>query len=599
MIGQQLANYRILEKLGEGGMGVVYKAIDLNLDRVVALKLLSSDLAAYPELTERFKSEARLQATLSHPNVALLYTFFFWEGSPAIVMEFIEGETFQRMIRDRGSLPPSDVVPLFKQALMGVGAAHRRGIVHRDIKPANIMLSRNGLVKVMDFGIAKAVGGAGAGLTRTNTAMGTSWYMSPEQVLNRQVDARSDIYSLGVTLYEMLCGQVPFHATSEFEIQRAHVNTVPAPPSVHCPNIPPHLVAAVSRALEKDPDARFQSVEEFSVALGAISFETSAPAPAVVRTPTPVPTPRTPVPIPRTPAPVSSAGITPQPPPVDVQPKTPPPLPVFTPKVSNRRWVPPAVISGVVVAILCVGGLMYSNSAAQERERAREEAVLTEQRAEQQRQAVADQERRNREAAEDQRNTEALKERIREEGGGESGQTTPSSPAANEPSRTSTPDSQEAQATDLSNALGGATVPAPNPTSPAPNRSRPAPNNGPTNSGQADRTPAGSVAGLWKGTYVCMQGQNSAEMLISARPAGVVTALLAFRVPNAKPGSYLMAGGFDQSTGQINLHFTRWINHPLNYFPANLTGIADLRQGVIRGQVVGPGCGNFELWRNR
>jgi serine/threonine protein kinase len=265
VIGREIAHYRILDKLGEGGMGIVYKAVDVNLDRIVALKLLTSDLGNNPELESRFRSEAKMQATLNNPNIAMLYAFLVWEGRAVMVMEYIEGETFQQLIARRGPIPSDVAVPLFKQALLGIGAAHRRGIVHRDIKPANIMLNREGLVKVMDFGIAKVLGVTGA--TRTNVQMGTVWYMAPEQVLNRPIDARTDIYALGITLYEMLSGIVPFSADSEYEVLTAHVQQEPPPPTIHYPHIPPAVEAAVMRALSKDPNRRFASTAEFGMAL--------------------------------------------------------------------------------------------------------------------------------------------------------------------------------------------------------------------------------------------------------------------------------------------------------------------------------------------
>src|SRR6202161_1965802 len=201
MIGAEIGNYRILEKLGEGGMGVVYKALDTSLDRMVAMKVLSADLSRNPELVERFRAEARAQANLNHTNLATLYAFLIYEGNAYMVMEYIEGETFESMIRRRGPIPENDSLPLFKQALLGIGYAHRAGIIHRDIKPSNIMLNKYGIVKVMDFGIAKVIGARS--MTRTGTQMGTVAYMSPEQIQNRPVDIRTDIYALGITLYEM------------------------------------------------------------------------------------------------------------------------------------------------------------------------------------------------------------------------------------------------------------------------------------------------------------------------------------------------------------------------------------------------------------
>jgi len=310
MIGTQVGNYRIVEKIGEGGMGVVYKAVEVSLDRAVAVKVLSPDLAGDQALIERFRSEARAQANLNHPNIATLYTFLTTSETSMMVMEFLEGETFDQLIRRRGLLPQEQAVPIFKQALLGIGFAHRQGIIHRDIKPSNIMLTKSGMVKVMDFGIAKVLGGQR--LTQTGSRMGTVYYMSPEQIRNRPVDIRSDIYALGVTLYEMLTAHLPFESDSDFEIMSAHVNAPPPRPTLHYPYIPPGIEQAVLKALEKDPNARFQTVEEFGAALehpegGVVQAPQQAmataagAAPAVVDTrphlatppPTPAPVPPT------------------------------------------------------------------------------------------------------------------------------------------------------------------------------------------------------------------------------------------------------------------------------------------------------------------
>jgi serine/threonine-protein kinase len=265
VIGTQIASYRILEKLGEGGMGTVYKAVDTALDRMVAVKVLSTDLAGNAELVERFRTEAKAQANLNHTNLATLYAFVIQDGRAAMVMEFVDGETFEQMILRQGALPAAEALPLFKQALLGIGYAHRAGIVHRDIKPSNLMVNRMGIVKVMDFGIAKVMGARG--ITRTGVQMGTGWYMSPEQVLNRPVDIRSDIYSLGVTLYQMITAHVPFDGPSDYQIMTDQVNTPPPVPTSFSPGIPKGVENAVLKSLEKNPDARFQTVEEFGAAL--------------------------------------------------------------------------------------------------------------------------------------------------------------------------------------------------------------------------------------------------------------------------------------------------------------------------------------------
>jgi serine/threonine protein kinase len=171
MIGTEIGSYRILEQIGQGGMGVVYKAVDTGLDRFVAMKVLNPDLSRNPELVSRFRAEAKAQANLNHTNLATLYAFLVQDGTAVMVMEYVDGETFAQMIRRRGPIPEQEAVPLFRQALLGIGYAHRAGILHRDIKPSNLMLNKNGLVKVMDFGIAKVMGVQG--MTRTGTQLGT------------------------------------------------------------------------------------------------------------------------------------------------------------------------------------------------------------------------------------------------------------------------------------------------------------------------------------------------------------------------------------------------------------------------------------------
>ena len=275
MIGELVDHYRVLELVGRGAMGVVYKALDVNLDRTVAIKVMSAEARGDPDFVERFRQEARLQGALNHPNVALLFDYFVHDGTPVAVMEFIDGESLAQLIRRRGPIPAHESIPIFKQALRGVTAAHRAGIIHRDLKPANLMIAKDDIVKVMDFGIAKRQGATGA--TKVSTSIGTSLYVAPEQILGRAVDYRTDVYALGITLYELLSGQPPFNprGKSEYMVLNAHVNDLPEPPTVHCRNIPQPLVDVVMRALAKEPGARFQSAEEFMRALPDL------PAPAV------------------------------------------------------------------------------------------------------------------------------------------------------------------------------------------------------------------------------------------------------------------------------------------------------------------------------
>jgi len=292
MIGELIDHYRVLELLGRGAMGVVYKALDENLDRPVALKVMSAEARNDSDFVERFRQEARLQGALNHANVAVLFDYFVHDGAPVAVMEFIDGESLQQLIRRRGPVPANETMAIFEQALRGVAAAHRAGIIHRDLKPSNLMLTRDGIVKVMDFGIAKRQGTTGA--TQFSTSIGTSLYMAPEQILGRPVDCRTDVYALGITLYELLTGQPPFNprGKAEYLVLNAHVNELPEPPTVHCRDIPQPLVDAVMRALAKDPDERFQSADDFLRALAEVRAPaTRAPDARAVDPPARQPTP--------------------------------------------------------------------------------------------------------------------------------------------------------------------------------------------------------------------------------------------------------------------------------------------------------------------
>ena len=286
MIGELIDHYRVVELIGRGAMGVVYKGLDVNLDRAVAIKVMSVEARNDPDFVERFRQEARLQGALNHPNVALLFDYFVHDGAPVAVMEFIDGESLEELIRRRGAIPAREAIPIFKQALRGVAAAHRAGIVHRDLKPSNLMVTRDGIVKVMDFGIAKRQGVTGA--TKASTSIGSPLYMAPEQILGRAVDCRTDVYGLGITLYELLSGQRPFNSRgkAEYLVLDAHVNDTPEPPTVYRYGIPQPIVDAVMRALAKDPDARFQSADEFMDALPDQPAANAAPVARVNPQPT-------------------------------------------------------------------------------------------------------------------------------------------------------------------------------------------------------------------------------------------------------------------------------------------------------------------------
>jgi serine/threonine-protein kinase len=258
---QQIGQYRILSELGAGGMGVVYRAMDLLLEREVAIKRLRSEYASSPSVLERFRKEAQLQAKLNHPNIAQLYTLIQDGDSLCIVMEFIDGA----VLRNFMPMPWQSAVPVALQILEALDYAHRRGVLHRDIKPENIVIDREGTVKVMDFGIAHALGAAR--LTRERVVIGTLEYMPPERILNREMDQRSDLYSVGVLLFEMLCGRLPFSSDSEYELLRAQVEAAPPPVGQFVAGIPEFVAEAVRRALEKDPGNRYPSCGDMATVL--------------------------------------------------------------------------------------------------------------------------------------------------------------------------------------------------------------------------------------------------------------------------------------------------------------------------------------------
>jgi serine/threonine protein kinase len=265
MLNYTIGNYQIQTLIGEGGMGTVFKGLDLMLEREVAIKVLRPELARQPQLVERFRSEAITLARVNHPYVATLHTLLRHGEDFLMVMEFVRGETLEAIIRRQGALTVSQSLRLFGQVLEGIAHAHQLGIVHRDLKPANLMLTENGAIKVMDFGIARLLGSARQ--TRTGRIVGTLEYMSPEQVRGQETDARSDIYSLGIVLYEMLTGRAPFRSDSEYEVMHAHLEVPPPPPRRFAHHISPLIEQIILRALAKDPAERFQSALDFHAAL--------------------------------------------------------------------------------------------------------------------------------------------------------------------------------------------------------------------------------------------------------------------------------------------------------------------------------------------
>lgn len=266
MIGNILGNYRITQKIGQGGVGEVWKAVDLSLDREVALKILRPELAAQDGVVARFRTEALALARLNHPNVATIHGFHTERGTPFIVMEYIPGQTLHVIVRGFGPMQSVRALPLFFHVLDAIEHAHDNGIVHRDLKASNVMLSHLGAVKMLDFGIARVVGSMQ--LTQGPRSLGTPAWMAPEQVRGEEADVRTDVYALGLLLYWLVTARLPFETDNQYELQRAHVEDAPPPPRHFAPNLPEAIEESILRALAKERTKRFANVAEMRVALG-------------------------------------------------------------------------------------------------------------------------------------------------------------------------------------------------------------------------------------------------------------------------------------------------------------------------------------------
>jgi len=279
MIGKTLGHYKLLEELGHGGMGTVYKARDLALDRIVVVKVLSPDLMADPEARRRFWREARLASALDHPNICTIYGIEEADGYSFIVMQYVEGKTLKRLIGGR-PLRLESLLSIALQAADALATAHARGIIHRDIKSANIMVTERGQVKILDFGLAKLIERARgmetaptAELTQAGATLGTPSYMSPEQARGERADHRSDIFSFGIVLYEMATGRVPFKGESRVETMHAVIHEPARPVRELNPKIPPALAALIARAIAKDPNDRYQAMAELLADLRQVAVE--------------------------------------------------------------------------------------------------------------------------------------------------------------------------------------------------------------------------------------------------------------------------------------------------------------------------------------
>jgi serine/threonine-protein kinase len=268
-IGDTIGDYRIVELLGSGGMGSVYRVRNLITDREEAMKALLPSLYSTPELAERFSREIRIQASLEHPNIASLRTAIRFDNQLLMIMEFVEGITLDQRLR-QSSIRVSQAIQWIRETLSALSYAHERSVIHRDIKPANIMLTKTGAVKLTDFGVASMADTGN--LTRTGTAMGSLHYMSPEQIKAKHADCRSDIYSLGITCYQMLSGRRPFEGNSDYEIMKAHLQFEPPSLLALNPSLPPSLIAVVFRAMAKTPEDRFQTASEFQAAIDAAAL---------------------------------------------------------------------------------------------------------------------------------------------------------------------------------------------------------------------------------------------------------------------------------------------------------------------------------------
>jgi len=273
MIGKQIGKYELREKRGEGGFGVLYKAFDTVIEREIALKLLHQQMAAEEKFSAWFHREAKAMAKLNHPNIVTIYNFEVVDNYHFIVMEYIDGLNVDEILREKGPFSLPELVSIGRQLLSSIGYAHANGIIHRDIKPSNIMLTESGLVKITDFGIAKILGASK--LTQTGTAAGSLPYMSPEQIRGKkEIDSRTDIYSLGITLYQMITGDVPFQEDSDFLLMQAHLEKLPPKPTTKRADIPEGLENVLLKALEKKVDDRYKNTNEMSTDL--VKFQTES-----------------------------------------------------------------------------------------------------------------------------------------------------------------------------------------------------------------------------------------------------------------------------------------------------------------------------------
>ena len=364
------ARYRLIERVGSGGMAEVWCAEDQQLGRRVALKLLHRQFSEDPEFVERFKREASAAASLQHPHVVSVYDRGEWDGTYYIAMEFLEGRSLKQVVREEAPLDLLRAIDLTVQILRAARFAHQRGIVHRDIKSHNVIVDDEGRAKVTDFGIARA---GASDMTETGSIMGTAQYLSPEQAQGHAVSPQSDLYAIGIVLYELLTGRVPFDGESAVTIALKQVAETPVPPSSYNLAVPPELDAVVLRAMAKDPAERYQSAGDLGrAALAAVegrqpdaperivAVGQAAPAEA-----TPAPTVATPPQRPAEPA-TTPARTAPQPPQQPMPAPPPPPVPDAqrpTPPKRRGGLIALAVVAGVVLVLGIAAGVLVATGA--------------------------------------------------------------------------------------------------------------------------------------------------------------------------------------------------------------------------------------------
>jgi serine/threonine protein kinase len=359
-VSNRVGDYEILEFLGAGGMGKVFKVRNVISDRVEAMKVLLPELTAQEELIKRFLHEIKLLATLEHPNIAALHTALTIQGQFVMVMEYVEGTTIGKQL-EQGPIPVDKAVKYTQQVLSALSYAHAKDVIHRDIKPANMMLTPDGTIKLMDFGIARS--SKESGMTMVGTTLGSLYYMSPEQVKGEPIDGRSDLYALGISLYEMVTGHKPFETGTDYSIMAAHLKEPPKPPITYRPDLPPALNEIILVAVAKDPAQRFQTPDAMSRALGSVSgssYEAKSPAAVAPSASTPggatAAFSSTPAPsVPSMPA-MAAAASAPAPQPTAQQ-STYVPMPAAPPSKGNRGlWM---VLGALVVVVGLIAAGLY------------------------------------------------------------------------------------------------------------------------------------------------------------------------------------------------------------------------------------------------